>query len=92
MKEQITKTQHMTRVTYRYVILSSGKTGEHTTLLKGWIKNITFITNQVQDEHIRVFSIDTIEHVSVQYKLPLEQFLKLASTDESSVHVIHKIK
>ena len=92
MKKNINKTIHCTRVTYKYVVLSTGKTGEHTTILPNWLKNETFILHQIQDEHIRVYSIDKIENITITYMLSVEEFLKQASADEKSVKVIKTIK
>ena len=92
MKSNIEVIKHRTKVTYSYVDINSNNTFTETKYLEGWVKNISFITNKLKDETKHIYSINSIEHVSTKYKMPLKEYYNLSVADLESERIVHKIR
>ena len=96
MRNTITKTYHKTRVNYSYVEITTGKTFTETTYLDNWLNNISHINTKLNESannnNIKVYSINSIEHVSVKAIMTDKLFTSLATVDEKSIVVIKKLR
>ena len=98
MRKTISKTYHKTRVSFSYVEVLTGKTFTQEIYLDNWLHNMTYINTQVNailkkdtGESFKVYSINSVEHVSIKYYISYANFLKLATIDDQSIVVIKKL-
>lgn len=99
MRKTITKTYHKTRVNFSYVVITTGKTFTETIYLENWLNNMTFINTVLNNtckykmkEEAKVYSINSVEHVSVKAVMSDSVFESLATIDEQSIVVIKKLR
>lgn len=99
MRKTITKTYHKTRVSYSYVEINTGKTFTETIYLDNWLNNMTFINTVLNNrckftikEEAKVYSINSVEHVSVKAVMSDSVFESLATIDDKSIVVIKKLR
>ena len=99
MRKTITKTYHKTRVSFSYVEILTGKTYTKEIYLDNWLNNMSYINTQLNnicknemETEAKVYSINSVEHVSIRYYISDENFLKLATIDEQSIVVIKKLR
>lgn len=99
MRTRIYKTFHKTKIDYSIVELKTGKTSNDTMLLDTWLNNFTRINNILTERvkhkfrnEVKIYSINSIEHVSIKASISDAQFLSIATIDENSIVVIKKLK
>lgn len=99
MRKTITKTYHKTRVSFSYVEVLTGKTFTQQIYLDNWLNNMSYINTQVNTilnknigDSFKVYSINSVEHVSIRAYISDENFLKLATIDKQSIVVIKKLR
>ena len=99
MRKTITKTYHKTRLSFSYVEVLTGKTFTQEIYLDNWLNNMSYINTQVNNilkkdtgESFKVYSINSVEHVSVKASISDSDFLKLATIDDKSIVVIKKLR